>query len=162
MKNMTKDIEVSNQPLKMVDVSNKPVVKRIAEAEGKIRLQQETIRKIRQGLVEKGDVFSAAQIAGVLAAKKTPELIPLCHLISLSKIDIRFSIHKEHITGKCTVIGESKTGVEMEALVGVGTALFTIWDMVKYLEKDEEGQYPHTRIAEIKILKKRKETITVE
>jgi len=159
---MTKDIEVSNQPLKMVDVSNKPVVKRIAEAEGKIRLQQETIRKIRQGLVEKGDVFSAAQIAGILAAKKTPELIPLCHLISLSKIDIRFSIYEEHITGKCTVIGESKTGVEMEALVGVSTALFTIWDMVKYLEKDEEGQYPHTRIVEIKVLEKRKETITLE
>jgi len=60
------------------------------------------------------------------------------------------------------VIGESKTGVEMEALVGVGTALFTIWDMVKYLEKDEEGQYPHTRIVEIKVLEKRKETITLE
>lgn len=144
----------------MVDVSPKPVVKRIAEAEGKIRLQPETIQKIRQGHIKKGDVLSAANMAGILAAKKTPELIPLCHLIPLSKVDINFTIHERHVTARCTVIAEYKTGVEMEALVGVTTALVTIWDMVKYLEKDEEGQYPDTEITEIKVLKKKKEEIT--
>jgi len=152
--------KVSRQPLKMVDVSNKPVVKRIAEAEGKIWLQPETIEKIRRGLVEKGDVFSAANIAGILAAKKTPEIIPLCHLIPLSRVDISFNVHEKNVTAKCTVIGECKTGVEMEALVGVSTALLTIWDMVKYLEKDEKGQYPRTRISEIKVSKKIKEKST--
>lgn len=142
----------------MVDVSDKPIVKRVAEAEGKIWLQPETIKKIRQGLIKKGDVFSTANIAGILATKKTPELIPLCHLISLSKVDISFTVHEKYVTAKCTVVGEYKTGVEMEALVGVSTALLTIWDMVKYLEKDEKGQYPHTKITEIKVLKKKKET----
>jgi len=144
----------------MVDISNKPVVKRIAEAEGKIWLQPETIKKIRGGFIEKGDVFSAANVAGMLAAKKTPELIPLCHLISLSKVDTSFNIHEKYVTTKCTVIGECKTGVEMEALVGVTTALLTIWDMVKSLEKDEEGQYPHTEITDIRVLKKIKEKST--
>ncbi len=143
----------------MVDVSDKPVVKRIAEAEGKIWLQPKTIKKIREGHLEKGDALSAANIAGILAAKRTPELIPLCHPIPLSKVDIQFSIHEKYITVKCMVIGEYKTGVEMEALTGVAAALLTIWDMVKYLEKDEKGQYPHTKIAEIKVLEKRKGTV---
>lgn len=150
----------SRQPLRMIDISHKPVVKRVAEAEGKIWLQPETIQKIRQGNIEKGDVFSTANISGILAAKKTPKLIPLCHLIPLSKVDLHFTIHEKHVTARCTVIGEYKTGVEMEALVGVSTALLTIWDMVKYLEKDERGQYPHTKITDIKVLKKKKEKIT--
>ena len=156
---MVKKQRVSSQPLKMVDVSDKPVVKRIAKAEGKIWLQSKTIEKIRLGSIEKGDVFSAANIAGILAAKKTPELIPLCHLIPLSKVDISFNVDEKYVTAKCTVVGECKTGVEMEALVGVGTALLTIWDMVKSLEKDENGQYPHTKISEIRISKKTKKLI---
>ncbi len=149
----------SRQPLKMVDISGKAVVRRVAEAEGKIQLQPETVRKISDGQVEKGDVFSAASIAGIAAAKKTPELIPLCHLIPLSEVDIRFNVHEGYVTARCTVVGECKTGVEMEALVGVSTALLTIWDMVKYLEKDENGQYPYTSIAEIRIRRKAKETV---
>jgi cyclic pyranopterin phosphate synthase len=156
---MVKKQRVTWQPLKMVDVSDKPLVKRIAEAEGKIWLQPQTIEKIRRGRIEKGDVFSAANIAGILAAKKTPELIPLCHLIPLSKVDISFDVFEKYVTVKCTVAGECKTGVEMEALVGVSTALLTIWDMVKSLEKDENGQYPHTKIGEIRVLKKRKKLI---
>jgi len=143
----------------MVDVSDKPVVKRIAEAEGEIWLQPKTIEKMRRGFIEKGDVFSAANIAAILAAKRTPELIPLCHLIPLSRVDISFNVHEKYVTAKCTVVGECKTGVEMEALVGVSTALLTIWDMVKSLEKDENGQYPHTKISEIKISKKIKEKL---
>ncbi len=148
----------SRQPLKMVDVSDKPIVKRVAEAEGKIWLQPKTIERISEGLVEKGDVFSAANVAGIIAAKKTPELIPLCHLILLSQVDMGFSIGEDYVKARCRVVGEYKTGVEMEALVGVTTALLTIWDMVKYLEKDETGQYPHTKIGEIRVLKKKKET----
>jgi len=159
---MVKKQRVSRQPLKMVDVSDKSVVKRIAEAEGRIWLQPKTIEKIRRGSIEKGDVFSAANIAGILAAKKTPELIPLCHLIPLSKVDISFDVDEKYVTAKCTVIGECKTGVEMEALVGVSTALLTIWDMVKSLEKDEKGQYPHTKISEIRVLKKVKEKLLDE
>lgn len=157
---MVKKQGVSRQPLKMVDVSNKPVVKRTAEAEGKIWLQPETIEKMRRRFIEKGDVFAAANVAGMLAAKKTPELIPLCHLIPLSKVDISFNVHEKIVIAKCIVVGECKTGVEMEALVGVSTALLTIWDMVKSLEKDEEGQYPHTKITDIKVLKKIKEKST--
>lgn len=156
---MVKKQRVSRQPLKMVDVSDKPVVKRIAEAEGEIWLQPKTIEKMRRGFIEKGDVFSAANIAAILAAKRTPELIPLCHLIPLSRVDISFNVHEKYVTAKCTVVGECKTGVEMEALVGVSTALLTIWDMVKSLEKDENGQYPHTKISEIKISKKIKEKL---
>jgi cyclic pyranopterin phosphate synthase len=159
---MVKKRRVPRQPLKMVDVSDKSVVKRIAEAEGKIWLQPKTIGKIRRGSIEKGDVFSAANIAGILSAKKTPELIPLCHLIPLSKVDISFNVDEKYVTAKCTVVGECKTGVEMEALVGVSTALLTIWDMVKSLEKDEKGQYPHTNIGEIRVLKKVKEKLLDE
>lgn len=155
---MAKKTTTSHQPVRMVDVSDKPIVKRTAEAEGKIWLQPKTIEKIRKGLVEKGDVLSTANIAGILAAKKTPELIPLCHLIPLSQVSLYFSVGEDSVTAKCKVVGEYKTGVEMEALVGVNAALLTIWDMVKYLEKDSEGQYPHTKIGEIRVLSKQKET----
>ena len=155
----TKKERILHRTVKMVDVSGKPAVKRIAEAEGKIYLKPQTIQKICEGQIRKGDVFSTATISGILAAKKTPQLIPLCHPISLSKIDLQFSTHEKFVTARCLVIGECKTGVEMEALVGVTIALLTIWDMVKYLEKDEKGQYPHTKISEIKVLKKEKETV---
>jgi cyclic pyranopterin phosphate synthase len=148
------------QSLKMVDISQKSVIKRIAEAQGKIWLQQKTVQKIRSGQVEKGDVLTTANVAGIMAAKKTPELIPLCHPIPLSQVSINFQTGPKHITARCKVVGEYKTGVEMEALVGTSSALLTIWDMVKYLEKDENGQYPHTKIGEIRVLTKKKEPKT--
>ena len=114
------------QPLKMVDIADKFVIKRIAEAEGTIWLQTGTIEKIRQGEIAKGDVLAAANTAGILAAKKTPEIIPLCHLIPLSQVDVEFVVNERSVTARCKVIGLSKTGVEMEALVGVRTALLTI------------------------------------
>ena len=144
----------------MVNIAQKPIVKRTAKTQGKIWLKQETIQKIRRGQVEKGDVLSAANVAGILAVKKTPELIPLCHPIPISQVTISFQIDTEYITARCKVVGEYKTGVEMEALAGVSAALLTIWDMVKYLEKDENGQYPHTKIGEIRVLKKKKEPKT--
>jgi cyclic pyranopterin phosphate synthase len=149
--------EKSYQPLKMVNITEKPIVKRVAEAEGKIWLQSKTIEKIRNGLVNKGDVFSAANVAGIQAAKRTWESIPLCHLIPLSHVELSFSVGEAFITARCRVVGDYKTGVEMEALEGAATALLTIWDMVKYLEKDEAGQYPYTKIGDIRVLKKKKE-----
>lgn len=157
---MPKTKSQRQQTLKMVDIAQKPIVKRTAEAQGKIWLQPQTIQKIRVGSIEKGDVFSAATVAGILGVKKTSELIPLCHPIPISQAEVTFETAESYVTARCRVVGEYKTGVEMEALVGASMALLTIWDMVKYLEKDEAGQYPHTKIGEIKVLKKKKEPTT--
>jgi cyclic pyranopterin monophosphate synthase len=143
----------------MIDVGDKPVVKREAEAQGTIELSPETIRKIREGLVKKGDPLLVAEVAAMNAAKQTHLLIPHCHQIALHKVEVRFQISTDHIDATCLVKTEGKTGVEMEALVGVSIALNTVWDMVKYLEKDEGGQYPSTKIKEIKVLHKKKATL---
>lgn len=140
----------------MVDISAKEEVRRVAQAVGRIELREETIEAIRSGRVEKGDPLAAAMVAGIMAAKRTPELIPLCHPIPLSSVKVDFEMGEGFIEAKCTVRADYKTGVEMEALTGVAAALLTIWDMVKYLEKDEEGQYPSTAIREIRVLEKRK------
>lgn len=140
----------------MVDISGKEVVPRFAEAEGEILLKPDTVKKIRRGEIEKGDVLAAAEIAGIQAAKKTCELIPLCHQIPLSKVKVLFNVKEDRVVARCSVNASYRTGVEMEALVGVTVALLTVWDMVKYLEKDEAGQYPTTKLNEIRILKKEK------
>ncbi len=106
---------------------------------------------------KKGDPFPVAEVAGILAAKRVSELIPLCHPIPLTKVDVSFRIGEDHVEARCRVVADYKTGVEMEALTGVTVALLTLWDMVKYLEKDEEGQYPTTRITEVRVVEKRKE-----
>ena len=142
--------------LEMVGVGHKPDVLRIAIAEGKISLKPGTLDLIRSGRVEKGDPLLAAQLAGVLAAKKTPELIPLCHPIPITKVDIDFDVEGDGITVRARVEAVAKTGVEMEALTAASVALLTIWDMVKKYEKDEEGQYPHTRITGIRVVSKMK------
>jgi len=142
--------------LEMVGVGHKPDVLRIAIAEGKISLKPGTLDLIRSGRVEKGDPLLAAQLAGVLAAKKTPELIPLCHPIPITKVDIDFDVEGDGVTVRARVEAVAKTGVEMEALTAASVALLTIWDMVKKYEKDEEGQYPHTRITGIRVVSKMK------
>ncbi|MHA1429127.1 MAG: cyclic pyranopterin monophosphate synthase MoaC, partial [Candidatus Freyarchaeota archaeon] len=128
----------------MADISGKEDVLRIAHAKGTIKLKPETIQRIREKTLGKGDVITAAQIAGVLAAKKTPEIIPLCHPIPITKVDVQLSIGEGEVTVESTVRSLGKTGVEMEALVATSAALLTVWDMVKPYEKDEEGQYPDT------------------
>lgn len=143
-------------PLRMVDVSSKEVVHREAEAVGRILLKEGTVETIKKGDVEKGDPLSAAEIACMLAVKKTPELIPLCHPIPITSVDADFELGDTSIKVCCRVNADYKTGVEMEALVGVTTALLTIWDMVKYLEKDEDGQYPYTAITDVRVVEKRK------
>ena len=141
----------------MVDITEKPPVFRKATASGSIRLRRATIETIKNGQVKKGDVLTTARLAAVLAVKDTPRLIPLCHLISITGLDVNFEVEPERIRAIVTVTSFGKTGVEMEALTGVSVALLNVWDMVKYLEKDETGNYPETEIDEIKVLEKRKE-----
>ena len=142
--------------VKQVDVSEKPVVLREAVAEGFIRLRKETVSLIRKGKIEKGDVVSVAKVAGILAAKRTHELIPLCHPIPLEAVEVDVIVEDEGVRVRSYVKAHYKTGVEMEALTAVATALLTVWDMVKKYEKDETGNYPSTRIEEIKVVEKRK------
>jgi cyclic pyranopterin monophosphate synthase len=138
----------------MVDISEKHEIPRLARAAGEIILSLETIEKIRTGSVEKGNVLATARVAAVLAIKKTPEIIPMCHQIPITSIDVDFEIGEETISAEVVVRTVGKTGVEMEALTGVSAALLTIWDMVKSAEKDESGNYPHTLIRNIRVLEK--------
>jgi cyclic pyranopterin phosphate synthase len=139
----------------MVDVTGKKLVYREAVAEGVIRLRPETVRLIKEGRVEKGDVFDVTRVAVVLAVKKTSELLPLCHPIPVTHVDVGFDTPTED-TVKITVRVKTiaQTGVEMEALTGVVAGLLNIWDMVKKYEKDEGGQYPYTRIESIRVVSK--------
>ncbi len=121
----------------MVDVSEKPETLRIAVAQGRIRMKSETFRLIRQGQMKKGDVLGTARIAGIMAAKQTPRLIPLCHPIPISKISVDFILSAEQatITALSEVKNRGATGVEMEALVAVTTSLLTIYDMGKAVDR---------------------------
>jgi len=145
--------------VKMVDISTKEDVFRVATAEGFIKLRKETIEAIINDKVAKGNVLATANVAGVMAVKKTSELIPLCHPIPLTSISFDFELEESGVRVRCTVKSVGKTGVEMEALTGVSVALLTIWDMVKSLEKDETGNYPSTLIEHIRLLEKIKERI---
>jgi cyclic pyranopterin monophosphate synthase len=140
----------------MVDVTEKPVVRRQAEAAGRIFISASTLEKIKQGQIKKGDPFLVAEVAAMNASKQTHLLIPHCHQIPLDMVRVVFDVSEESIEARCSVRTHGRTGVEMEALVGVSIALNTIWDMVKYLEKDENGQYPSTMISDIRVISKEK------
>ena len=124
----------------MVDVSRKPDTAREATAKGSIFMSRECLLKVKEGGMAKGDVLGAARIAGIMGAKKTSELIPLCHGLNLSKLSMDFAIREEigEIQASCTAKTTGKTGVEMEALTGVSTALLTIYDMCKAVDKGME------------------------
>ena len=141
----------------MVDVSKKDIVPREAEAVGRIRLKKETVKAIREGKVKKGSPLAAAEIACIQAVKKTSDLIPLCHNIPIGSVDADFILGDDWVEARCRVTAIYRTGVEMEALTGVSVGLLTIWDMVKYLEKDAKGQYPSTLITDIRVTEKRKD-----
>lgn len=143
--------------ISMVDISGKKAVKRKVVAEGSIRLKQATIEKIKAKKILKGDPLTVAEIAAINAVKKTPEIVPLCHQIPLEKVDVSFKVQRQAITARVEVTATAKTGVEMEGIVGVVVALTNIWDMVKYLEKDKQGQYPVTRIGSVRVVKKEKD-----
>jgi cyclic pyranopterin phosphate synthase len=140
----------------MVDIGEKDVVRRKAIASGRIVLGKRSLDAIRSGTVRKGDVLEAAKITAIQAVKSTPDIIPYCHPIPIESVKVDFELSNDSLSCTVEVIAHYKTGVEMEALTGVSAALLTIWDMVKYLEKDEKGQYPSTRIADIEVVTKEK------
>lgn len=131
----------------MVEVSEKEDTKRIAVATGSIKMKKETINMIKDGLIKKGDVLSVAQIGGIMGAKKTSDLIPMCHNIFLTGADIRFNILEDSIEIEAEAKTVGKTGVEMEALTAVSLAALTIYDMCKAVDKD-------MTISEIKLIRK--------
>ncbi len=138
----------------MIDITEKNVVPREAIASGRIFLKKATIDKIKDKEVKKGDALETARVAGINAVKQTQLLIPHCHQIPINFADFEFDFGDDFIEAICTAKTEAKTGIEMEALVGISICLNTIWDMVKYLEKDQAGQYPTTRITDIQVIKK--------
>ena len=140
----------------MIDVTEKPIIRRSAEAAGTILLSSGTIQKIKAGKIRKGDPLPVAEVAGMNAAKQTHLLLPHCHQIALDMAGVDFQISENSIEVRCIVRAQARTGVEMEALIGASIALNTLWDMVKYIEKDEQGQYPDTRIADIRVVSKEK------
>ena len=140
----------------MVDVTEKPIIQRQAEAAGRILLSPKTIETIKAGGIKKGDPLQVAEVAAMNAAKQTHLLIPHCHQIPLDTVGVDFRLCEDSIEASCSVRAQARTGVEMEALVGVSAALNTLWDMVKYLEKDQQGQYPTTRINDIRVVRKEK------
>ena len=124
----------------MVDVGAKAVTERAARASGFIKMQPETFEIVRQGTAKKGDVLGVARLAGIMAVKRTPELIPLAHPISISGCSLDFILDEEasRIQAVCTVRIADRTGVEMEALTGVSVALLTIYDMLKAVDRGME------------------------
>ena len=142
----------------MVDVSSKSEIYREATATGTIRLKTQTIDLIKTCKIAKGDPLYTAKIAGVLAAKKTSELIPLCHPLPLTNVEVDMKlVDKSTVAATATVKTRAQTGVEMEALTAVSSALLTVWDMTKQYEKDASGQYPNTAIENIHVVKKIKQ-----
>ena len=133
----------------MVDVSAKDQSAREAVAAGKIQLRPETLDLIAQNQIGKGNVFATARIAGIQAAKQTSQLIPLCHNLSLSHVEIEIANNRSGLEVKCSARTVAQTGVEMEALTGVTISLLTIYDMCKAVDKE-------MRITDIRLLKKTK------
>ncbi len=119
----------------MVDVGGKAVTQRVAIATGRITMSPEALAAIRDGLVKKGDVLAVARVAGIMAAKRTSDLIPLCHPLPLTKASIDFAFEQTAIRVHATAATDGKTGVEMEALTAASTALLTIYDMAKAIDK---------------------------
>ena len=130
---------------RMVDVSEKSVTSRMAVAEGTIQVSREVFDAISEKSVKKWDVLTVAQVAGIMACKRTAELIPMCHLLNLTNASLTFAPDPEtcQIRAVCTVRVDGKTGVEMEALTGVSTALLTIYDMCKAIDRRMEIKSIH-------------------
>ena len=136
---------------RMVDVGKKAVVRRTATAAGRIRMSPETVDLLREKALPKGDALNTARIAGVMAAKRTPDLIPLCHGLNLTSVDVEFEVGEGEIGIVATARASDRTGVEMEALTAVSVAALTIYDMCKAVDKGME-------IGEVRLLEKTKET----
>jgi cyclic pyranopterin phosphate synthase len=135
---------------RMVDVGEKAVVRRTATASGFVRMAPGTVELLREKALPKGDVLNTARIAGVMAAKRTPELIPLCHGLNLTAVDVAFEVGESGVGIRATARVSDRTGVEMEALVAVSVAALTIYDMCKAVDKGME-------IGAIRLVEKTKE-----
>jgi cyclic pyranopterin phosphate synthase len=124
----------------MVDVGGKEVTSREAEASGRIRMQAHAFELVKEGTAAKGDVLGVARVAGIMAVKKTPELIPLAHSIPIEGCELTFTLHEDtcEVEAVCTVRAQARTGAEMEALTGVSAALLTVYDMVKAADRGME------------------------
>ena len=136
---------------RMVDVGQKAVVRRTATAAGRMRMSPETVSLLRERALPKGDALNTARIAGVMAAKRTPDLIPLCHGLNLTAVDVEFKVGEDEIDIVATARASDRTGVEMEALTAVSIAALTLYDMCKAVDK---GMV----IEEVRLLEKTKET----
>jgi cyclic pyranopterin phosphate synthase len=134
----------------MVDVGEKAVVRRTATAAGHVRMSPETVALLRERALPKGDALNTARIAGVMAAKRTPDLIPLCHGLNLTAVDVEFEVGEDEIGIVATARASDRTGVEMEALTAVSVAALTIYDMCKAVDK---GMV----IGEVRLLEKTRE-----
>jgi cyclic pyranopterin monophosphate synthase len=134
---------------RMVDVSDKPDTRRIAVARGAVAMKPQTLERIAAGGIAKGDVLAVAQVAGVMAAKETSRLIPMCHPLFLTSVDISFSLDttRSRVAIEAVAATTGKTGVEMEALTAVSVAALTVYDMCKAIDKDME-------ICEIRLMEK--------
>jgi len=139
-------------------IDAKPLVYRRAVARGDLRLAPKTLAAVRRGRVAKGDPLRAGELAGLLAMKRTPDLIPHCHPIPLTGSRVELSVGRRKVHAEGEVEAVYRTGVEMEALVGVSVALLTVWDMVKYLEKDARGGYPTASMGPVRVVTKEKGT----
>ena len=121
---------------RMVDVGAKPITSRMARASGRVRMQPATLELVRQGKLAKGDVLEVARLAGIMAAKRTSEWIPLCHTLALDSVEIAFDFHgSDQVSILATARATARTGVEMEALVAVSAAALTIYDMCKAVDR---------------------------
>lgn len=140
--------------VRMIDVGEKPVVERVAVATGEICLQRRTIDMIRQGTLEKGNVLVASKLVGIAAAKKVPDMLPLCHPLRLTKVEVEVTVLDDKVVVTSEVKASERTGVEMEALAATTAALLNVWDMTKMHEKDATGQYPSTAIQNVRVVKK--------
>jgi len=141
----------------IVDISNKPKVRRESIATGLLILNKKSIDKIRKGEIKKGNVQEASTIAAIQAIKETSRIIPHCHNIPIEASNVNWKIEENGLRCTVSVISNWNTGVEMEALCGVSNGLLCALDMLKSIEKDSNGQYPNTLITDIRIVKKIKE-----
>lgn len=120
---------------RMVDVGAKGETERVAVASGRVAMREATVDLVREGRAAKGDVLAVAQVAAVMGAKRTPDLIPMCHPLMITKVNVAFALEPEAIAIQATVATRGRTGVEMEALTAVATAALTIYDMLKAVDR---------------------------
>ncbi|HUH99763.1 MAG TPA: cyclic pyranopterin monophosphate synthase MoaC [Nitrososphaerales archaeon] len=140
--------------VRQADISAKPVAFRQATATGRLVLRPKTIELIKDSDIEKGDPLAVSKTMAILAVKRTPDLLALCHPLKIEHVEVEETVLEDSIAVSVTVSAHEKTGVEMEALTAVTVALLNIWDVVKAYEKDKDGQYPATKIEGVKVVEK--------